>query len=111
LDAIASGDERATPWLHRFYFGPDGQKPANEDGVQMKTGLKEMVGDKLGEIDARSINSLPIGTDDQGREIVVRVGRYGAYLQRGDDDGSRKWPSIPDDMPPDELTVEKATEL
>src|SRR5690606_1732581 len=50
LDAIASGDEKSTPWLHRFYFGPDGAgsdgaaaAPANEDGVQMKSGLKEMV--------------------------------------------------------------------
>ncbi len=112
LDAIANGNEAVVPWLHRFYFGPDGQPlpraqgPANENGVRMKVGLKEMVEDRLGEIDAREINSLPIGEDDQGRTIVVRVGRYGAYLQRGDDKAS-----LPEAMPPDELSVEKAVEL
>src|SRR5205814_4073137 len=39
-------------------------------------------------------------------EIVIRVGRYGPYLQRGDDRAS-----IPEDLPPDELTLEKASEL
>jgi DNA topoisomerase-1 len=112
LDAIANGEESAVPWLARFYFGPDGHgpsggsSPANENGVRMKLGLKAMVSDKLGEIDAREINSLPIGKDAQGRDVVVRVGRYGAYLSRGDDRAS-----LPDAMPPDELTVEKATEL
>ncbi|MEC7524299.1 MAG: type I DNA topoisomerase [Myxococcota bacterium] len=109
LDAIASGDEQVVPWLERFYLGPNGQAPANENGVVMETGLKEMVSEKLGEIDAREINSLPLGEDEQGRTVVVRVGRYGPYLQRGDDEGSR--PKIPEDLPPDELTLEKAIEL
>ena len=69
-------------------------------------GLKSMVSERLDEIDAREVNSIPLGTDSEGREIVIRVGRYGPYLQRGDDRAS-----IPDDIPPDELTVERATEL
>jgi DNA topoisomerase-1 len=40
---------------------------------------------------------------------VVRVGRYGPYLQRGGDDGERA--SIPEDLAPDELTREKVEEL
>jgi DNA topoisomerase I len=106
LDAIASGDERVAPWLHRFYFGPDGKKPDPANDVHFEVGLKEMVSDRLGEIDAREINSLPIGKDDQGRDVVVRVGRYGPYLQRGEDTAS-----VPEDLPPDELTVERATEI
>jgi len=94
LDEIASGHEEALPWLRRFYFG---------NGV---AGLKQIVSKRLEDIDAREINSIPVGTDDQGREIVVRVGRYGPYLQRGDDRAS-----VPDDVAPDELTVERATEL
>jgi DNA topoisomerase-1 len=39
--------------------------------------------------------------------LVVRVGRYGPYVQRAD--GQRA--SLPDDLPPDELTVQKANEL
>jgi DNA topoisomerase-1 len=39
--------------------------------------------------------------------IVVRVGRYGPYVE--DKDGARA--NVPEDLPPDELTVEKAREL
>jgi DNA topoisomerase I len=92
LDRIASGEEERVPWLTRFYLGDEG--------------LKQTIEKNLGEIDARAINSIPIGTDDQGREIVLRVGKFGPYLERGEDKGS-----IPDDLPPDELTVERATEL
>jgi DNA topoisomerase I len=92
LDRIASGDEHRNVWLKRFYFGDDGDAA---DG-----GLKELVSD-LGGIDAREINSIPIGND-----IVLRVGRYGPYLER---DGERA--NVPDDLVPDELTVEKAEEL
>ena len=94
LDGIASGDEELVPWLSRFYFG-DAQ--ADGDGA----GLKTQVSERLGEIDAREINSIPINDD-----IVVRVGRYGPYIQRGDDRVS-----LPEDLPPDELTPEKAAEL
>jgi DNA topoisomerase-1 len=69
-------------------------------------GLKREVSTYLGEIDAREINSIPIGTGTDGVEIVARVGRYGPYLQRGDDRVS-----IPEDLAPDELTVERAEEL
>ncbi len=92
LDRIAAGEEESVPWLTRFYFGAEG--------------LHETVARKLEEIDAREINSIPIGKDADGREIVVRVGRYGPYLQRGDERAG-----IPDRLPPDELTVEKAVEL
>jgi DNA topoisomerase I len=88
LDRIAAGDEHRVEWLGRFYFG-DG------DG-----GLHELVSD-LGAIDAREINSLEIGDG-----IVLRVGRYGPYLER---DGQRA--SVPEELAPDELTLEKAEEL
>ncbi len=94
LDAIASGDREAIPWLKEFYFGNG------------HSGLKTMVDANLEEIDAREINAIPIGADDDGEEIVARAGRYGPYLQRGDDTVS-----LPEDLPPDEVTVEKAVEL
>ncbi len=92
LDSIASGDEERVPWLTRFYLGEEG--------------LRAIVEQRLGEIDARAVNSIPIGVDDQGREVVARVGRYGPYVERGEDRGS-----IPEDLAPDEVTIEKATEL
>jgi DNA topoisomerase-1 len=89
LDRIAGGEEQRTGWLHRFYFG---------DG---SPGLHDLVQD-LGAIDAREVNSFLI----PGSDIMVRVGRYGPYLERGEQRAN-----IPDDVVPDELTVEKAEEL
>ncbi len=110
LDEIARGDEEALPWLERFYFGMDGQD-GNVSGDRVATvenghGLKRAVLDHLGEIDAREVNSIPIGADENGEIIVVRVGRYGPYLQRGEERAS-----IPNDVAPDELTIDRATEL
>jgi DNA topoisomerase-1 len=102
LDGIARGDQEPLPWLTRFYFGPPGEG-ADEQNV----GLKQMVvPERLGEIDARAVNSIPVGGAESG--IVVRVGRFGPYLQDGD---SQKRASLPEDLAPDELTVERAREL
>jgi DNA topoisomerase-1 len=90
LDDIANGEAQRVPWLRRFYFGADGEE-----------GLKEMVSD-LSDIDARDVSSFPLA----GTDIVVRVGRYGPYLER---DGQRV--NVPDDTAPDELTPEFAAEL
>ncbi len=106
LDAIASGQEEALPWLERFYFGSTGRQGDGEQPPGGRLGLKREVATYLGEIDAREINSIPIGEDASGAAIVARVGRYGPYLQRGEDRVS-----IPEDLAPDELTVERATEL
>jgi DNA topoisomerase I len=92
LDRIADGEEESIPWLSAFYFGDDG--------------LKQKVATRLDEIDPRLVNSIPIGSDDDGNEIVARIGRYGPYVEHGDERAS-----IPEDMAPDELTVDKAYEL
>src|ERR1019366_6555587 len=107
LDEIASGREESLPWLSRFYFGttsPGVTAPAGTDGAAL--GLKASVATHMGDIDAREINSIPIGAGSDGVPIVARVGRYGPYLQRGDDRAS-----LPDDMAPDELTVARSEEL
>ena len=124
LDEIARGEAERVPWLRRFYFGPDdktgqrqprGQRqPPRPTAMGRRTakppvrsvkrsglGLKELVSD-ITEIDARDVSSFPI----DGTDIVVRVGRYGPYLER---DGQRA--NVPEDMAPDELTPEKAEEL
>ena len=95
LDRIATGATEQVPWLHRFYFG------GSDD-----PGLKEKVSSRLSDIDARSINSVPLGTDDDGVELQVRVGRYGPTVQRGGASAS-----VPDGVAPDELTVERVLEL
>jgi DNA topoisomerase-1 len=100
LDRIAAGEEDRAAWLSRFYFG---DPRATQDGQ----GLKPLV-DDLGDIDARDINSVSLGDG-----IVLRVGRYGPYLEAPPltDDGEPRRASVPEDVAPDELTVEKAREL
>jgi DNA topoisomerase-1 len=105
LDRIAAGEEERNRWLRAFYFG-DGDAAGSGAGPKVRAasgglGLHDLVQD-LGAIDAREVNSFQI----PGSDIMVRVGRYGPYLER---DGQRA--NIPDDVVPDELTVEKAEEL
>ena len=95
LDEIARGEAERVPWLRRFYFGTDGAQHDEDPG------LKALVSD-IGDIDARDVSSFPLA----GSGIVVRVGRYGPYLER---DGQRA--NVPEDIAPDELTPEKAEEL
>ncbi|MGV8874084.1 MAG: type I DNA topoisomerase, partial [Rhodococcus sp. (in: high G+C Gram-positive bacteria)] len=115
LDAIAGGRERRGDWLQSFYFG--GETGA-EGSVARSGGLKKMVGQNLEEIDARTINSIRLFDDSEGREIHVRVGRYGPYLERmvvsdDDPDGDpiSQRANLPDDLPPDELTLDFAEKL
>ncbi|MGW0364884.1 type I DNA topoisomerase [Streptomyces sp. NPDC002990] len=106
LDRIARGEAQSVPWLKRFYFGAEDASevvPADGDALG---GLKELVTD-LGAIDAREISSFPVGEG-----IVLRVGRYGPYVERGEKDAEgHQRADVPDDMAPDELTVEYAEEL
>ncbi len=97
LDSIARNERQKQDWLQNFYFGDE------DDNLP---GLKRLVEENLDEIDAAEINTFPIGNDPEGREIVVKPGKYGPYVKRGDDTAS-----VPDDLTPDELTVEMALKL
>ena len=68
--------------------------------------MKRLVEDNLDQIDAAAINTFALGSGPDGEEIVVKPGKYGPYVKRGDDTAS-----VPEDLAPDELTVEKALEL
>jgi DNA topoisomerase-1 len=116
LDQIAAGEQDRKEWLARFYFGDPSNGSDGADGSpvagkprpgspDVMHGLKPLV-DDLGDIDARDINSVPLGEG-----IVLRVGRYGPYLEVPGEDGETKRASVPDDVAPDELTVAKAREL
>ena len=94
LDEIAARRQQREPWLHQFWFG---------NGTP---GLKTLKDKALEEADAEAINTIPIGVDESGEPIVVRNGRYGPYVRRGEDTAS-----IPEDLPFDELTVDRAVEL
>jgi DNA topoisomerase-1 len=94
LDEIAGGRQQRVPWLHKFWFG-------NGD-----PGLLTLKAKALEEANAEAINTIPIGVDENGEPIVVRNGRYGPYLKRGEDTAS-----VPEDLPLDELTIDRAIEI
>ena len=98
LDRIADGKEDRVDWLNSFYFGSDRHR-----------GLRSVI-DNLGEIDAKSINSIKL--DD---EVTLRIGKYGPYLEVADPDAAPEATprrvNIPPELAPDELTVAKAHEL
>lgn len=106
LDTIARGERDMEPWLHDFYFGGNGERRGN--GSVTSAGLKSLVESTIDRLGAREASRILLGETDDGDEIAVRIGRYGAYVQVGD--GDRR-ASVPDDMPPDELTSSKALEL
>ncbi|MDZ7615673.1 MAG: DNA topoisomerase, partial [Patescibacteria group bacterium] len=94
LDAISRGEMSHVEYLKGFYFG-------DEHG-----GLKQLVARKIDEIDAREVSRVPLGKAADGQDVNVRVGRYGPFVEYGE-----RRASVPDQTPPDELTLEKALEL
>ncbi|WP_418057439.1 type I DNA topoisomerase [Pimelobacter simplex] len=99
LDDIAKGQKDRVSELSEFYYGSD-----RLEGLQpLVTGL--------GDIDAKELATFPVGDEDDG--IHLRVGKYGPYLEGPGDDGAAfaKRANVPEDLPPDELTVAKAKEL
>jgi DNA topoisomerase-1 len=98
LDAISRGEMGHVDYLKSFYFGND------------HDGLKQTLDNKVDEIDARNVSSIslgkPEGNGDAGSEVVVRVGRYGPFVEQGE-----RRASIPEQLAPDELTLETALDL
>lgn len=94
LDKIAAGDGNRSAWLRDFWYGTGHGSGLHGIGLQRAV-------EELGDIDAAALNSV-----DLGEGITLRVGRYGPYLQRGEERAS-----VPETIAPDELTVTKATEL
>ncbi len=93
LDEIARGEAEDKKYLKDFYFG---------DGVP---GLKPTLEHVKDTIDPRLTSGVKIG-ESEGHPIEVRIGRYGPFIR-----WQEQTVRIPDDIPPDELTVERALEL
>ncbi|MCP2263533.1 type I DNA topoisomerase [Promicromonospora thailandica] len=112
LDQIAAGSRERVAWLKEFYFGEaEGNLGTSDElGVDSDGGGLRALVENLGEIDAAAVNSVDIGEG-----IRVRVGRYGPYVEdlAAEVEEGKNPPraSVPDDIAPDELTVEKAREL
>ncbi|WP_129336668.1 type I DNA topoisomerase [Cellulomonas endophytica] len=104
LDEIAAGSRDRRAWLEQFYFG-------DRSGTPEAGGLRGLL-ENLGDIDAREVNTIEIGDG-----VALRVGRYGPYLEDtagvtgSTADGTPRRAAVPEELAPDELTLEKALEL
>ena len=85
LDDIADGKTKATPYLKEFYHG--------------EMGLKNRVEGGLDSIDAKEVSGIKFEKWDP---FVVRVGKYGPYVELGQDE-ERKVASIPETSAPGDL--------
>ncbi|WP_263840969.1 type I DNA topoisomerase [Salinibacter sp.] len=94
LDDIARGRKDPTPYLRDFYKGEEGVETRVEQG--------------LDDIDPKQISEMSF--PDQWGEYVVRVGKYGAYVE-GEMDGATVTASIPDDLAPGDTTEERLREI
>ncbi len=97
LDSISRQEAGHIAFLQDFYFGGD------------EPGLKAKLTSKVEEIDPRVMSRFPVGTPDEGEhkeEIVLRVGKFGPFIEQGE----RK-ASLPEGMAPDELTLARSLEL
>jgi DNA topoisomerase-1 len=94
LDAISRGEQECVAYLDKFYFG---------NGTP---GLKKQLDHKIDEIDPARIGRILIGTPPGQPPIYVRVGRYSPFVEQGD-----RTASLPEETPPDEVTIESALQL
>jgi DNA topoisomerase-1 len=119
LDEIAMGAAERGPFLRSFWFGDPSGIDGSASGVASAVsatdehdddrgtvGLTKLIDLAMANADPAAVNAIPLGKDPEGNEVVVRNGRYGPYVRRGEDTAS-----VPDETAPDELTVEKALEL
>ncbi len=94
LDEISNGRANRTDYLKQFFLGNG------------SPGLQDQITNVQDDIDPRKICSIPLGNNAEGELVEIRVGRYGPFLSCGD-----KSAPVPDETPPDELTLAYAIEL
>jgi len=97
LDEISRGEREWVAFLREFYYGDRkhrGLLPAVEHGAEKA-----------------DYPVLALGMDEaSGEEVRVRIGRFGPFVQLGEG-GAGRTASLPEDVAPADLTVDKALEL
>ena len=94
LDEISNGRKNRLDYLRDFFHGNG------------KPGLRSKLKEVEQKIDPREVCSIPLGNNDAGNLVEIRVGRYGPYLSCED-----VRVSVPEGMAPDELDLKVALEL
>lgn len=91
LDDIAAGEEESTPYLRRFY----------------DKGIESAIATVKEKVDPKEISTIH---SPKWNGFVVRVGQYGPYLEV-EVDGEQVRASLPQDLLPGEVTLEKLQEI
>jgi DNA topoisomerase-1 len=100
LDQISNGEKDWLEFLGEFYHG---------DKKKKHRGLEHLAEKKLDEIEYPVIE---LGDDpDSGMPVRVRIGRYGPFLQLGNQNDGGPRASLPDDLAPADLTLDKAVQI
>lgn len=119
LDEISNGTRDRDSYLHAFYFGNQNTETNPNSATadtfpfpkEFSPGLKALIEENKNSIDPKEISSFLIGTPQKedgsdASPIILRVGRYGPFLEQDEIQAN-----VPEDLPPDELTLIKAQEL
>jgi DNA topoisomerase-1 len=97
LDEISRGERESRAFLREFYYGDKkhrGLLPAVEHGAEKA-----------------DYPLLDLGEDPESGEVVrIRIGRFGPFVQVGEG-GPGRTASLPEEVAPADLTVDKALEL
>ncbi len=91
LDAIARGEADNLKYLKGFYFGNG------------HAGLSTLVTQGEANIDPKDVCGIPLGINEEGIPIEVRIGRFGPFITNGTTRSS-----LPDGIAPDELSLAQA---
>jgi DNA topoisomerase-1 len=98
LDQISNGEREWLDFIQEFYRG---------NGKHH--GLENLVEEKEQAIDYPVVD---VGADPESRlPVRVRIGRYGPFLQLGESSEEGPRASLPDELAPADLTLEKALAL
>ncbi|WP_373047872.1 type I DNA topoisomerase [Vulgatibacter sp.] len=95
LDAIAEGQLEPQPYLHQFFLGD--------------RGLQTRIENEADSIDPRDAKLVKIGDGLEGVEI--HVGKFGPYLEVHQDGGEPRKASIPDDVAPGDLSLDRVHDI
>src|SRR5690606_2062431 len=90
LDGIAQGTVQREPWLNRFWFGDEAGEQTAElaDVSPGSPGLKALVDRGKDIIDPAEINVVHRFVAPDGEDILVKPGRFGPYLKKGEQSAS-----------------------
>jgi DNA topoisomerase-1 len=109
LDEIARGERSWKDHVRVFYRGEKASEAGASNGTSGHAmGLENLIAHENPRID---FPAVPLGEDPETHQpLVVRVGRYGAFVARGEG-GEGNTANVPGEIAPADFTVEMALAL